>query len=64
MTTDIQLRNVLKKDQNGDTYSVPENMLNEFTRLNENIQNTATLSDEWFEAQEEFDSIFLTYLVQ
>lgn len=64
MITTLENRNILKKNHNGDLYSVPETMLNAFSCLNEDIQNANTLSDEWFAAQDEFDGIFQQYLIE
>lgn len=63
MTQALALKNILKKDQNGDRYCIPERMKNEFIRLDEDVQNTESGSKDWFAAQSEFDSVFLQYQI-
>ncbi len=63
MTTTLANKpvNILKKDNDDNWYSIPQNMEDEFIRLNEAIQNADFMSDEWWEASTEFDSTFEPY---
>lgn len=56
-----QRHNILKKDLDGVWYSIPENLSNSFICALEDIQNAEFMSDEWFRASDEFNTVFESY---
>lgn len=54
--------NVLKKDYNGLWYSLPENMVDSFIDMNEEIQNSEWFSVNWFNAISSMNDMFTEYL--
>jgi hypothetical protein len=63
MNTATATKNVLKKDVNGDWYSIPENLIEVFIRVNEEIQNSDMFSSDWHAACFELDEHFKEYQV-
>jgi hypothetical protein len=63
MNTALATRpNVLKKDNDGHWYSIPENMVDSFIQMVEAIQNAEFMSDEWYEATDELNDQFGSYM--
>ena len=63
MTTIIQQRhNILKKDLDGHWYSIPEYLVNSFVQSVESIQNAEFMTDEWYEANDDFNNQFASYM--
>jgi len=62
MTAELKERNILRKDCDGHTYSIPESMLNQFTQLVEAVVNSEFMSDDWYDANDELDKEFGSYM--
>ena len=60
MTTAVA-QNILKMNTDGFVYSIPQNMKDEFIRLDEAVQNSDFGSEEWLRACYEFNSVFDAY---
>ena len=63
-TTTIERKNILQQNSDGYLYSIPETMRNEFIHLDEVTQNSEIGSVEWFNARDEFNSVFSCYMVK
>ena len=62
MNTIITVKhNILKKDNDGYWYSIPENMVDSFIQLSESVQNAQFMSDAWYAADDEFSREFNSY---
>lgn len=63
MTTAIAQVNLLKRDSDGNWYSIPESIVKGF---NESLEETLlhdSLSSEWFEAVQELNNNYGMYLI-
>ena len=61
-TQTLERANVLKKDMDGNWYSLPWYLEDDFIRTTEGIQNAEYLSPEWFEGHAELSTLFGVYL--
>lgn len=62
MTTETTVQNIVIKNCDGDTYSIPETMKDQFSDLNDAIDKEELGTDEWFRAHDEFNDVFGNYL--
>lgn len=63
MTTATATRNVCIKGEDGTEYIIPSTMEQKFIALKEAIIDTVSGSDDWFDANDEFNSTFETYII-
>jgi hypothetical protein len=62
MTTAIQERpNVIKKDADGNTYSIPQREVDAFIHASEAVQLAEFMSDEYDQARDELNNRFGEY---
>lgn len=54
---------LLVRDNNGNWYSIPEMLVNDFRSIKESLIELEIGSDEWFEASESLSSMFEEYIV-
>jgi hypothetical protein len=62
MTTQTTTQNIILKSSMGDTYSIPENMKDQFMRLDGAIQELLLGDEDWFQAIDDFNYVFSTYI--
>ena len=61
MTTAIAEKNILVKDLDGNWYAIPPHLKSAFEYMKETIMNAVQHSDEWFDAQSNFNDAFGEY---
>lgn len=57
-----RIMNIIRKDVDDTFYSIPENMLDTFVELQEDITEADIGSDDWFDAKVEFRDLFGDYV--
>jgi hypothetical protein len=62
MTTELVEKNVLRKDHDGQWYSLPTKMVDPFIQANEDIMNADFMSTDWSAAVNELSDQFGQYL--
>jgi hypothetical protein len=62
MTTAVAERNILRRDCDGNVYSIPEKMVDHFTQLSEAIENSEFMSGEWYEANDELNEQYGSFM--
>ena len=62
MTTAIAEKNVFKKDADGHWYSLPTNMVDSFVQAVESVMNAEFMSDEWYNANDDLNDRFGSYM--
>ena len=63
MSTATTTRNVCIKGEDGNLYIIPSTLEQKFISLKEAIIETYSGSDEWFAANDEFNTMFGSYEV-
>ena len=63
MTTALAEKNVLKKDADGNWYSLPANEVDSFVQAVEAVMLADFGSGEWYESQDDLNSRFGSYML-
>ena len=50
MTTDLAIRKIIRKDYDGNLYSIPENMIEDFAIMNEAVMLAEWGEEEWHDS--------------
>jgi len=58
MTTALAAKNIIRRNSDGNEYSIPLQHLSHFQQLDEAVQNAEWDSLEWHEACDEFNNQF------
>jgi hypothetical protein len=62
MTTALAEKNIIVKDSDGNVYSIPPRMEQQFIAIKEASINAVFGSSEWHEASDELNEQFATFL--
>ena len=58
MTTDLAIRKIIRKDYDGNLYSIPENMIEDFAIMNEAVMLAEWGEEEWHDAVDALNSTY------